>query len=112
MYDINLVVIGGRLTRDPEQINKQEKPMIKFTVASNRGDYTVFMDCVAFGKTAEYVLENFKKGEAVTVIGLISQRKHEDQTSHKVSTFTSVIANEVHRQGKKMQNDIDNDGEV
>ena len=72
--NINKAMIMGRLTHDPELRKTQaEKSVVKFTVAVNR-EYNKdkeqkadFIDCVAFGITAEFVSKYFRKGSCIIV---------------------------------------------
>lgn len=73
MY-INKVTLMGRLTKDPEVRKTQaEKSVVKFTVAVNREHNkdnekkADFIDCVAFGITAEFVSKYFRKGSCIIV---------------------------------------------
>ena len=76
---LNVAIIMGRLTRDPElRRTNSGKPVACFTVAVDR-DYapegqekeTDFIDCVAWNGTAEFVDKYFKKGStSVPQIGV------------------------------------------
>ena len=56
---MNLVILTGRLTRDPElKFGQSGKAYSRFSLAVNRAgkkDEADFINCVAFGKTAEIV---------------------------------------------------------
>ena len=68
---MNKVMLSGRLTRDPRTTDKATF----FTLAVEREykkegfDNTDFIDCVAFGKTAEIVDKYMVKGTKVIVEG-------------------------------------------
>lgn len=70
MNNINLT---GRLTRDPELRYSQSGTAIaNFSLAVNREynhEETDFIDCVAFGRTAEAVGTYMKKGSQIGVTG-------------------------------------------
>lgn len=71
------VIATGRLAQDPtiRETNSKTK-VASFSIASDRrfsGDggekKTDFVDCVAFGKTAEVIEKFFGKGRPITVVG-------------------------------------------
>ena len=73
-FNINKVLIGGNLTRDPELRYLQSgTAMVKFGLAINeswgkgddRKEKTVFVNIVAFGHTAEAIDKYFKKGQPI-----------------------------------------------
>ena len=63
----------GRLTNDPElKYTQAGMAYAKFTLAINRvpkKDETDFINCTAWGKTAEVVGEYVRKGHKLAVIG-------------------------------------------
>lgn len=69
----NFMLIYGRLTRDPEYVTASgdKKQYARFTVAVNRsyGDQADFVDCIAFGRTADIVEKYFTKGKEIRVQG-------------------------------------------
>lgn len=70
----NIMVIHGRIVRDPElKENNNGVKYVKFTVAVDRrgknSDVTDFVDCVAFGTSAENIAKYFRKGKAIRVSG-------------------------------------------
>lgn len=86
---INSVVISGRLVRDPEtRATQGGSTVARFTVAVQR-DFANkqtgqrdadFLDCVAFGKTGEFVARYFTKGAAIGVVGRIQTRSYTDKS--------------------------------
>ena len=62
---MNLHLIHGRLTRDPEFTTGSEptKDRVKFTVAVDRryGDEADVFDCTCFGKRAQVISKYFNK---------------------------------------------------
>lgn len=70
----NIMMIHGRLVRDVElKTSKDGKPFVNFSVAVDRrgkeGDKTDFVDCVAFGDSAEHIVKYFYKGKPVRLFG-------------------------------------------
>lgn len=76
---MNVVVLTGRLTSDPTIREGEKTKMASFRLAVQRpytNDKADFIQCKAFGKTAEY-LENYKsKGDEVAVSGRIQAESY------------------------------------
>lgn len=80
--NLNSIIIGGRLTRDPELKHTQSGVAIcRFSICNNQrrkeADIATFLDCTAFGKTAETVAEHMTKGQRIVVTGKIRQETWE-----------------------------------
>ena len=99
---LNKAVLMGRLTRDPEmRYTQSNTPVTSFTLAIDRdrkgpnGErQTDFIDCVAWGKQAEFVKSWFAKGMMAIVVGRIQSRNREDRNGNK-RTSVEINANEV-----------------
>lgn len=81
---MNICVFQGNLTRDPEFRTAQTGTSIcNFSIAVNSGfgenKKTMYMDCTAFGKQAEIINENFKKGKEILVNGELVLDTWEDK---------------------------------
>jgi single-strand DNA-binding protein len=79
--EMNLIVLTGRLTRDPElKYGQSGKAYSRFSLAVDRtfpkGEAD-FINCVAFDKTAELVGEYLRKGKKVGVQGSLQMNKYE-----------------------------------
>lgn len=84
MPDTNVLVISGRLTRDPElSYLPSGDAIVNFGIAHERGPKdkrkVSFHDCKAFGKTAEYIADKLTKGRPVLVQGTLTQDVWEDR---------------------------------
>ena len=74
---MNLVVLNGRLVRDPElKFGQSGKAYSRFSIAVDRpfqnstdSQTADFINCVAFGKTAEFIGEYFRKGRKILLKG-------------------------------------------
>ena len=75
---MNKVVLMGRLTRDPEvRYSQGENPLAiaRFTLAVDRrfrrdGEQSAdFINCVVFGRSAEFAEKYFRQGMRVSVSG-------------------------------------------
>lgn len=95
--------IIGNLTRDPElRYTPQGKAVCDIGVAVNRKwktesgeqrEEVAFLDCVAWGKTAEIAAEYLKKGRPVFFECRITQDRWESQDGKKMSKIKFVIEN-------------------
>lgn len=95
---MNKVILCGRLTRDPNVIVTQgEKPttIARWTLAVDRrfkreGEQEAdFINCVAFGKTAEFIQKYFTKGMKMIVEGRITTGSYEkDGVKHYTTDVT------------------------
>ena len=78
---MNIIILTGRLTRDPElKTGQSGKAYARFTLAVERPmqkDETDFINCVAFGKTAELIGEYLRKGRKAGVTGRLQMGKYE-----------------------------------
>ena len=77
----NLVILTGRLTKEPDlKFGASGTAYCKFTLAVNRmkkDDPADFIFCSAFGKTAELIAEYVKKGHQLGVQGRLQQDTYE-----------------------------------
>ena len=98
---MNKCEIVGRMTRDPETSNTpSENVVTRFSIAVNRrfknanGNYDAdFINCIAFGKTAEFISKYFSKGMAIGLVGRIQTGSYTNKDGKKVYT-TDVVAEE------------------
>ena len=93
---MNLVVLTGRLTRDPElKYGQSGKAYSRFSLAVDRpfakGEAD-FINCVAFGKTAELVGEYLRKGRKVGVNGKLQMSRYEVNGEKRTSYDVLVDA--------------------
>ena len=91
---MNLVILTGRLTRDPElKYGQSGKAYSRFSLAVNRvgkKDEADFVNCVAFGKTAEIVGEHLRKGKRIGVQGRIQMNRYE-VNGEKKNTYDIMV---------------------
>jgi single-strand DNA-binding protein len=104
----NRSILAGHLCRNPEQrFTPKGKPVANFSVASNRvwvneagerKDECTFVECTAWGRTAEVIAQYFRKGDPILVEGelRLDQWEHEGQKRTKlfllVDRFTFLKA--------------------
>lgn len=94
---MNMVVLMGRLTRDPEvRASQNGLTIASYTLAVDRrfkrdGEPSAdFIRCKAFGKTAEFAERYFKKGVKIAVSGRIETGSYEGK-SGKVYTTDIIV---------------------
>ena len=100
---MNKVILMGRLTRDPEvrySQSEQSMAIARFTLAVDRrfkrqnDDQTAdFINCVAFGKTAEFAERYLRKGTKIALTGRIQTGSYTNKDGVKVYT-TDIVAEE------------------
>lgn len=95
---MNIVVLNGRLTRDPElKFGQSGKAYSRFSIAVDRPFQTDksaqtadFINCVAFGKTAEFIGEYFRKGRKILLNGKLQMSQYESE-GKKMTTYVVVV---------------------
>lgn len=99
----NNVTIMGRFTRDPElrySNGNNSMATTKFSLAVDRkgakegGQTADFINCVAFGKTAEFIGNYFKKGSKALIRGHIITGQYQNKDGQTVYT-TEVGVDEI-----------------
>lgn len=100
---MNKVILIGRLTRAPEiRYSQGEQPICvaRWSLAVDRrykrqGEQEAdFINCLAFGKTAEFVEKYLNKGTKIAVFGRIQTGSYTNRDGQKVYT-TEVVAEEL-----------------
>ena len=99
---MNRVNIIGRICTDLEVqiLEKTGTKILKTVIALNGmkkddGTYfTHFIDCEAFGKTAEMIEQSFKKGELIAIDGSIKTNNYEKSNGTKIKQ-TSVLIEKI-----------------
>jgi len=105
---INMFVLEGNLTRDPElRYTPSGTALLKFTLANNNGygDYkkTLFMECVMFGKRGEAVEQYLSKGQRVIVYGKLNTNDWEDSNGNKRRSYSLAVDELSFGPGNKQQ---------
>ena len=106
---MNVVVLMGRLTRDPEvRYSAGENPLAiaRYTLAVDRrfrreGEQSAdFISCVAFGRQAEFAEKYFHQGIRITVSGRIQTGSYTNRDGAKVYTTEVVVENQEFAESK------------
>lgn len=96
---MNNVSLIGRLTKAPELRTAAGNgtAVCRFTIAVNRQfkkDETDFINCVAFGKTAETISQYMTKGRQLGIQGSIRTGSYDAQDGIKRYT-TDIVVNNI-----------------
>lgn len=106
---MNKVILVGRLTRDPDVRYTGEgnsMAVARYTLAVDRrfkreGEPTAdFINCVAFGKSAEFVDKYLHKGTKMVVSGRIQTGSYTNKDNQKVYTTDVVIEEQEFAESK------------
>lgn len=108
---LNRWVGVGRITKDPVLRKTQSgTSVVSFILACNRrvkqdGQQDAdFINCVAWNKTADFMVQYVKKGNLLGVEGRIQTRNYDDRDGKRVYV-TEVVAEHVQFIGGKKEND-------
>lgn len=101
-FNFNKVILGGRLTADPELKTTQSGIAVtSFSIAVNRRfsknaeqQQADFINVVAWRQQAELISRYFRKGSSICVVGSLQSRSWTDQQGQK-RYVTEVIVDEV-----------------
>ena len=106
---MNKVILMGRLTRDPEVRYSQganATAVARYSLAVDRrfkrdGEPTAdFINCVAFGRTAEFAEKYFRQGLKVVVTGRIQTGSYTNRDGQKVYTTEVVVEDQEFAESK------------
>ena len=98
---INISILMGRLTADPEaRTTPGGASVTNFTIAVDRGYQKAgeerkadFIDVVAWRNTADFICKYFKKGSMIVVQGELQTRMYEDKNGNKRKAVEVVASN-------------------
>ena len=106
---MNKVVLMGRLTRDPDvRYSQGETPLAiaRYTLAVDRrfkrnGEQDAdFINCVAFGRTAEFAEKYLKQGTKMVVSGRIQTGSYTNKDGQRVYTTDVVVEDQEFAESK------------
>lgn len=88
---MNRIMATGRPVRDcVKSDNTLDKTLCKFYLACKADYYTDneihtdFIKCVAWDKTAEFLINNVKKGDLICIAGTLTSRNYEAEGKKEV----------------------------
>ncbi len=107
---LNVVVLMGRLTKDPElRTTSTGLSTCRFTVAVDRSYVKPgeerkadFISCTAWRQTAEFISKYFTKGQMIAIEGSIQTGSYTNREGATVYT-TDVIVNSASFTGSKRE---------
>nr|DAQ62757.1 MAG TPA: Single strand binding protein [Caudoviricetes sp.] len=95
---MNLVILKGRLTKSPTLLfSKSGIGYTSINVAVDRyskdNKSTDFINCTAFGKTAELIAERFSKGQEIIIEGnlKVDVFEKDDKREYKTSVLIQRV---------------------
>ena len=106
---MNKVILMGRLTRDPEirySQGERSTAVARYSLAVNRtfkrdGDPDAdFINCVAFGRQAEFAEKYFHKGIRIVITGRIQTGSYTNKDGNKVYTTEVVVEEQEFAESK------------
>ena len=106
---MNKVILMGRLTRDPEVRYSQGENALaiaRYSLAVDRrfkrdGEQSAdFINCVVFGKSAEFTEKYFRQGMRVTISGRIQTGSYTNKDGVKVYTTEVVVEEQEFAESK------------
>ena len=104
---MNIVIEHGRLVRDPViTTTASGTSRARFTIAVDRpakaGEkkQADFINCIAWGKTAEFIAQYFPKGKEILAEGRVQTGSYTDNDGSKHYT-TDIVINNVEFCGNK-----------
>ena len=108
---MNKVILMGRLTRDPEVRYSQgdnAMAIARYTLAvdrrfnrnNNDGATADFLNCVAFGRSAEFAERYLRKGIKIVVTGRIQTGSYVNKDGVKVYTTDIVVEDQEFAESK------------
>ena len=115
MSDLNKIIMIARLTRDAEFKTVGETNIAGFSIAYSTGygdnKKSNYIDCVAFGKTAEVVKNYTKKGLQIGIEGSLEQDSWDGQDGKK-NYKTKIRIASIQLLGSKSDIQAANDSDV
>lgn len=108
---MNKVILMGRLTRDPEiRYTQAAEPMAiahynlavdrRYTRNQSNDQSADFIQCVAFGKSAEFTEKYLKKGTKIVLEGRIQTGSYTNKDGVKVYTTEVVVETQEFAESK------------
>ena len=102
----------GRLTKDPEVRYTQgdnASAVARYSLAIDRkfkrdGEPTAdFINCVAFGRSAEFAEKYLRQGSKIAIVGRIQTGSYTDRNGNKVYTTDIVVEEQEFAESKASQ---------
>ena len=101
MPNLNRVLLMGNLTRDPElRYLPSNTPVVNLGLAINRRwrnqqgeqqEETTFVDCEAYGRTAEVINQYLRKGRPIFIDGRLRLDQWQDREGNNRSRLKVIV---------------------
>jgi single-strand DNA-binding protein len=108
---MNSISVSGSLGKDSElkQMNNGDY-ICNFSIADSQGrdKPTIWWNCTLFGKRAESLSQYLMKGQAVTVVGTVTEREWQDKEGNKRKSM-DVRVNDIALQGGRKDSEPQQD---
>ncbi len=107
-WDINQIILVGRLTRDPElSYTSNQTPICKFSIANNRSsnngqEDVSFFNIVTWNKLATNCSNYLKKGSQTIIEGRLKQNRYQDKSGQNKSQV-EIVANNIQFLGSRSE---------
>ena len=101
---MNTVIMLGRLSKDPETKQTQTTNLCRFSIAVDRRgkkDEADFFNCTAFGKTADFISQYFRKGQRILLSGRIQNDNYTASDGSKRYATTIIVEQAEFCESKK-----------
>lgn len=102
MSDLNVVIMQGRLVRDPETRDVGQSSVTSFGIALGRKfkangeerEETAFVDCIAWAQSGQTIQKFFTKGKPICIRGRLKTESWDDKTTGKKRSKLVVVVDE------------------
>ena len=114
---MNKVILMGRLAKNPEvrQDASGTISMARYTLAVDRmrtkkddAPGADFINCVAFGKSAEFAKNYLRKGTKLVIDGRIQTGSYTNKNGQKVYTTDVVVERQEFAESKTASGEVEN----
>lgn len=105
---MNVIILTGNVTKEPEVRMVGERKVARFSLAVNRvmkkNDHPVtdFFDCDAWGTQADFVEKHVHKGSSIGVTGRLEFDSYEKDGAKR--KLTKVMVDRIEFNGKRNDN--------
>ena len=108
---MNKVILVARLVRDPEvrwSTGENASAVARYSLAVDRKfnreqQSADFINCVAFGKQAEFCEKYLRQGTKIAIVGRIQTGSYTDRNGNKVYTTDIVVEEQEFAESKASQ---------
>ena len=117
---MNKVILMGRLTRNPEvrysQNGDVSLAIARYTLAVDRRikrqeeQDTDFINCVTFGKAAEFAEKYLQQGTKIAITGRIQTGSYTNKEGKKVYTTDVIVEEQEFAESKAAEQKTDDNG--